>query len=397
MNTAASHLGVVLLALVLAGAACSSNGRQPPDGDAGNDSGITDGDRGPGDGDVPGDDLLEDGGGDRQDGFADETAPADEDALDGDGGGDNGDDFTGGDDAGDAGGDNAGDDGQPVDADAGDAGDGSGPDDWRSSLAACWTDADCPRVMAIGHGGMWDLTSAPYDSDAAIAAAYAGGMDGVKIDVRVTRDDVPVIAHSSPIEIWESLDCSGRRIEEMTADEVTACHRVPSTSETFQRLDDVLEYLRGKMVVQLCVKEERDYGRTIEQILAQDAADFAFIELSTADLQNIVPTLPGNESVYYLVNVGSNLAEINTLIDEIGNPRAFMVEIDPDVDLGDLVATRIHPAGMRTFTYLKAELATVAQLQALFEKGFDVVSANAGANAVQARINVNQARGVEPP
>ncbi len=109
MNTAASHLGVVLLALVLAGAACSSNGRQPPDGDAGNDSGITDGNRGPGDGDLPGDDLLEDGGGDRQDGFADEPAPADEDALDGDGGGDNGDGFTGGDDAGDAGGDNAGD------------------------------------------------------------------------------------------------------------------------------------------------------------------------------------------------------------------------------------------------------------------------------------------------
>jgi hypothetical protein len=183
----------------------------------------------------------------------------------------------------------------------------------------------------------------------------------------------------------------------MTADEVTACRRFPSTTETFQRLDDVLEYLRGKMVVQLCVKEEVDYGRTIEEIIALGAGDFAFIELSTSDLQNIVPTLPGNESVYYLVNVGSNLAEIDTIIDVIQNPRGFMIEIDPDVDIGDLTESRIHPAGLRTFTYQDAELATVSQLQALFEKGFDVVSANAGANAVQARISVNQARGVDPP
>lgn len=67
------------------------------------------------------------------------------------------------------------------------------------------------------------------------------------------------------------------------------------------------------------------------------------------------------------------------------------------MDIGDLTSSRIHPAGLRTFTCLSTELATVSQLQALFEKGYDVVSANAGANAVQARINVNQARGVDPP
>jgi glycerophosphoryl diester phosphodiesterase len=251
--------------------------------------------------------------------------------------------------------------------------------------------------MAIGHGGLWDITSAPYDSDAAIAAAYEGGMDGVKIDVRVTSDNVPVIAHSSPIEIYESLDCYNRKIEEMTAAEVTGCHRLPSSTETFQRLDDVLNYLRGKMVVQLCVKESSDYGRTIEEIHVQGAEDFAFIELSASELQNIIPALPGSDSVYYLVNVGSNLGEVDTLIDVIQNPRAFMVEFDSDVELGDLVTTRLHPAGMRSFTYESSQTASVAHLQGLFEAGFDVVSANTGANDVQARINVNQARGVVPP
>lgn len=267
----------------------------------------------------------------------------------------------------------------------------------RESLASCWTDPLCPRVMAVGHGGLWSLSDVPYDSNAAIAAAWQEGMDGVKIDVRVTVDDVPVISHSSPLEIWESLDCYNQKIEEMTVAEVTACHRLPGGEETFQRLDDVLEYIRGKMVVQLCVKESRDFARTIAQIHRQAAEDFAFIELSPGELLDLIPSLAGSDSVYYLVNVADDLSAVDALLGDAQNPQAFMFEFDPDVDMGDLVATRLHPAGVRSFSYLSTQTATVAQLQALFEQGHDVVSANAGANAVQARININQERAVSPP
>jgi len=372
-------LAVAFAVAALAVAACSDHGYGPLDEEPGADAAALDGGDG-GDVSADGDAVAgDDTGGDGDVGTGDGAVAGDGDeAMDGD---------------------EVSDSDAMADGDEDTAADGDSEtgQDWRSSLAICWTDSSCPRVMAIGHGGLWNVSSAPYDSDAAIAAAYEGGMDGVKIDVRVTSDNVPVIAHSSPIEIYESLDCYGRKIEEMTAAEVTSCHRVPSATETFQRLDDVLGTLRGKMVVQLCVKESTDYGRTIEEIRAQGAEDFAFIELSTSDLQNVVPSLPGSDSVYYLVNVGSNLAEVDTLIDVIQNPRAFMVEIDPDVDLGDLVATRIHPAGLRSFTYDSAQVATVAHLQGLFETGFDVVSSNAGANDVQARINANQSRGVSPP
>ena len=69
---------------------------------------------------------------------------------------------------------------------------------YQSSLTVCWNDATCPRAMAIGHGGMWDAVNNPYLSNGAIALAYDGGMDGVKIDVRVSSDNIPVLAHSSP-------------------------------------------------------------------------------------------------------------------------------------------------------------------------------------------------------
>ena len=294
-------------------------------------------------------------------------------------------------------------DGRP-DAGALDAGarDAGGPDagaadagNWRSSLGTCWTDAACPRRMAVAHGGAW-TASVPYDSNGALAAAWALGIDGVKIDVRVTADDIPVIAHSSPIQLYESLDCYNKTIETMTAVQVTACHRLPSTTETFQRLDDVLNYLRGKMVVQLTVKRPVDYARTIAEVHARNAEDFAFLEISTAELQTLIPTLPGSSSVWYLINVASNPGEVDTLV-TLHNPRAFMVEFDPTVQLGTIVTAKLRPAGMRSFTYDSAASPTVQQLRDHFDQGFQVVSAQNAANDLQARQGANQAGGVSPP
>lgn len=280
---------------------------------------------------------------------------------------------------------------------AGDAGSGPGSSGtYRTSLHVCWTDPACRRVFAIAHGGAWSLTGAPYNSDAAIAAAYAADVDGVKIDVRVTKDNVPVISHSSPLQIYETVDCFNKNIEEMTAAEVTKCHRFPSTTETFQRLDDVLAYARGKMVVQLTVKRSADYARTIEEVHAQNAEEFAFLEISTSELQNLIPTIDGADSVYYLMEIGHKLAEVDTLL-ALDNPQAFMFEFDPGVDVAILTATKLHPAGVRSFTYTDSAAPSQSELQGLFERGYDVVSSQNAANAVLARKAVNQAHGVSPP
>ncbi len=268
---------------------------------------------------------------------------------------------------------------------------------YRNSLSTCWTDAACKRVMAVAHGGEWSALGAPYDSSAAIAAAYTRGIDGVKIDVRVTKDNVPVISHSSPLKLYESLDCANKKIEDMLATEVTACHRFPSGTETFQRLDDVLEYLRGKMVVELTVKRSVDYARTIQEVLTLHAEDYAFLEISTGELQTLIPTLADSDKVYYLINVASDLSAIDVLLDTIKNPRAFMVEIDPGVAIGSLVATRLHPAGVRAFIYDSNGLVGAAQLKTYYNQGFDVVSSNQAKNGVTARQQINTSRGVTPP
>jgi hypothetical protein len=267
---------------------------------------------------------------------------------------------------------------------------------YRTSLSVCWTDATCTRVFALAHGGAWDAATIPYDSNGAIAAAFADGDDGVKIDVRVTKDHVPVIAHSSPIEIYESLDCANKKIEDMTAAQVTACHRFPSSAETFQRLDDVLGYLRDKMVVQLCVKEVADFGRTIDEVHALGAEDFAFLEINAGDIASVVPVLPGSDSVYYLVNVASDLGAVDGVL-ALQNSHLFMIEIDPGVDLGTIVNGKLHPAGKRSFIYDNAAAPSVAQLRAHYDEGFEAVSSQSGTNGVAARTQANAAHGVTPP
>ncbi len=276
---------------------------------------------------------------------------------------------------------------RPVDAPAG---------DYRSSLATCWTDATCPRVMAVAHGGSWSATSAPYLSNAALAAAYAAGDEGVKIDVRISKDGVPVLAHSSPIELYESLDCASKKIEDMTASQVTACHRAPSTTETFQRLDDVLSYLHGKMVVQLCVKRPEDFAATIAAIHALHAEDFAFVEINTTEFLNLAPTLPNTAGVQFMVNVASQLTDIDAVL-AATSPRTFMIEIDPGVQIGTLVADKLHPSGRRAFVYDDAASPTTAQLRAHYDAGFDVVSSQSGPRGVEARQGANTAHGVTPP
>jgi glycerophosphoryl diester phosphodiesterase len=265
----------------------------------------------------------------------------------------------------------------------------------RTSLGVCWNDASCRRVLAVAHGGAWDALTIPYDSNGALAAAYADGDDGVKIDVRVTKDNVPVIAHSSPLQIYESIDCANKKIEEMTAAQVTACHRFPSSTETFQRLDDVLTYLRGKMVVQLCVKLNTDFARTIEAVHAAGAEDYAFLEVNASDLP-AVAALPGSSTIYDLVNVASDLTPIDAILGT-HNPRVFMIEIDPGVALGTLVTAKLHPAGVRAFIYDNAATPSVSLLVGHYDEGFDVVSSQSGTNGVAARMQVNTARGVTPP
>ena len=215
------------------------------------------------------------------------------------------------------------------------------------------------------------------------------------------RDNVAVVAHSSPILIYESPECAGKKIELMTAAEVTGCHLLGSKTETYQRVDDLLTWARGRTVVMLDVKSSPDFPRAIETAIAAGAEDDLFLEVTTGDFNKIVVGAPGWERIHYLLRLDSP-ADIDGLIAE-KHSQAFMYEMDPTypdtdaVKMKMLIETKLHPAGIRSFTSTDTKSPTVANHQMLFDEGVDVVMSYDLTNGLAVRMGVNQMRGISPP
>ena len=190
---------------------------------------------------------------------------------------------------------------------------------WRTSMGDCWTNVSCDRALIISHGGQWDLQY-PYDSLPAFQRAYTTGTDSVKGDLRVSKDNVSMVMHSSPIEIYESIPCAGKRVEDTLAADLEKCTMALS-NQTFISVNTLLEWAADKVIVSecgwveagasqecpqlrrlppvLCVKESTDIARAISTIIEANATDRAFLEVHPSDLASLVPTLPGWEQVWF--------------------------------------------------------------------------------------------------
>jgi hypothetical protein len=219
----------------------------------------------------------------------------------------------------------------------------------------------------------------------------------VELDVQASADGVPVIAHSSPIELYESLDCGGQRIEEMTAAEVTACHLAPSTSETFQLVGDVLDNAAGRALIELEVKETGDLQAVIEFVLARGAQDRAFFLLGVDEVA-LLPTLAGGDQVWAMARI-HDVADVPAML---AAPRVIVLELDrsyPGADeaaISALISDSIHPAGRRALTSSDTRFATLDNQREVFALGFDTLLSYGVPDGVQAAREVNVANGLPP-
>ena len=183
----------------------------------------------------------------------------------------------------------------------------------------------------------------------AFERAFEKGADCVKGDFRVAQDNVGVVAHSSPILYYESPQCMGKLIENMTSTEVTQCH-LTVTSQTYITVPHLLEWAEGKSIVMLCVKESRDIARAITTIIDSNATDRVFLELRLGNLQSVI-NLPLYDQVYYLAecNTADDISLVLKLPPAL-RARVFAVEFEPVTCCGDSVAAThslLHPAGLK--------------------------------------------------
>lgn len=136
----------------------------------------------------------------------------------------------------------------------------------RSQLA----DGDGRYVMVTAHRGAHG--AAPENSVAAIERAIGLGADIVEIDVRLTRDGVPVLMHDETVD--RTTDGTGA-VSAMGFEEVARLalrdragastpHRVPT-------LREALEAARGRILVDLDLKT-RDVEPIASRVVEADAA-----------------------------------------------------------------------------------------------------------------------------
>ena len=280
---------------------------------------------------------------------------------------------------------------------------------WRKSLSGCWCNVSCARALTVSHGGDWNLTY-PYDSAPAFSKAWANGADAIKGDFRVSADGVGVICHSSPFEVYESLNCAGKRVENMTAAAIQRCTMALSPF-TFITAPDMLALAHGKVNVMWCVKQPAtDLAVAVSTIIAAEAQQRVFLEVRAGDLLAHAPAATGFEQVFFLVEIGSP-AEIDSLLGSATPPallaRCFMFEFDPKYekwknkdgskfDVGTAVA-RLHAAGIRTLAATSSKLPTVQNHLKIWRSGIDVVYTYNLQHATDARVAINTERGISPP
>jgi len=280
--------------------------------------------------------------------------------------------------------------------------------DWshyRTSISSCWNDPACQRALVIAHGGAWVLADPAYGTTAAYDAAYADGADAIKSDVRFSKDGVAVVVHSSPFAAYEidplDFSCLGATVEDMNVSDIVDCKWI--NGDHIQRLDDLLTWANGKMVVMLTVKVPATIPQTIQAVIAAGATDRVFLEVSASAMTTIVPAAADHDSVYYVVEA-ANATDVATLLAQ-ADPHAFLYEDANSDNFGGMAAaavtamitTQLHPAHIKSFTSVTGVTASASDHEALWNEGFDIVMTNSFSAGLSGRIAVNTARGITPP
>lgn len=156
---------------------------------------------------------------------------------------------------------------------------------WDVSLTSCWTNQTCNRALIVSHGGAWTLEY-PYDSFPAFKRAWAEGTNAVKGDYRVSKDGHGVVVHSSPFHLYESINCNGKRVEDMLLADIEKC-QMELTLYHFISVRTLLDWANGKVICMFDVKRPQDIGHAIQTIMSAGAENRTFLEVSPSNIINV--------------------------------------------------------------------------------------------------------------
>ncbi len=213
----------------------------------------------------------------------------------------------------------------------------------------------------IAHRG--DSLAAPENTMPAFISSIAGGADYLELDIRLSKDGIPVVIHDRTVD--RTTDGTGV-VAEMTLDAMRALDAGSWLSDSFANtriptLDDVLSLTRGKdirVVVEYKGTWSKDAVRmTVDMIEAAGLADTALVQsFSEKTVARIAAAAPRLSLALLTDDLdASTIATAASLGAHAVNPRAATAR---GVELA-------HRAGLGVFVWTQDDRAQWEELTAM--------------------------------
>lgn len=138
---------------------------------------------------------------------------------------------------------------------------------------------------------------------------------------------VGMVMHSSPIEWYESPECHGDIVENMSTSECEEC-KMAISNYTFISASELLQWSKSMINVMFCIKEESDLSIAIETVIQENATSRVFLEVGSGVLTRAaLNNIPNWEKVYYIVEISSSEELFNFMQSEVLS-RSLLIEFN---------------------------------------------------------------------
>ncbi|MGB9594666.1 MAG: glycerophosphodiester phosphodiesterase [Candidatus Poribacteria bacterium] len=170
------------------------------------------------------------------------------------------------------------------------------------------------KPLVIGHRG--NSGNAPANTIEAIRQAIDIGVDMIEIDVRLTKDRVPILIHNDTVD--ETTDGKGL-VSEMSFDQIRKLDAgswkdKKYKGEKIPTLMEVLDYTKGKVYLSIDLKEESAIPEIVKAIHDADMVDGVVICGCAEPQAKAIWQL--NENLSVLLNTDSELDRLAKMDDK---------------------------------------------------------------------------------
>lgn len=200
-------------------------------------------------------------------------------------------------------------------------------------------DASSPRILVAAHRAAWDVPGAPENSFPSIERAIALGVDIIEIDVRLTKDGVPVLMHDPKVD----RTTTGKgAIAELMFEDVKKLRLLDNTGKPTDlkvpTLIQALEKAKGKIIVDLDLKAD-DIEPILSRVIEAGVMDQTFFfDPDVAHLQKFTAIRPDT----LLFPRAGSVDQLKTLGAQL-KPEIIHIDVEYNAD-------GIRPAAMATDT-----------------------------------------------